>query len=305
MTSSASISLPFLALLLIPACQDPGDDTGWTPDERSCQLEGGVSMISLSAGSFTMGSPVEEGTAIEDEEQHEVILTTPFAIGKYEVMQEQYQTCLKHNPSEFSSSYQAPVESLTWHHAAAFANALSRGEGLTPCYDCLDREGEGLCETSVQPYLCEGYRLPTEAEWEYAARAGTTTAFATGGDMDDSEEYECHGNWYLDNDSSLGQFAWYCNNNSSTTHAAGELDENAWGMHDVSGNVWEWCHDGYQAYDGDVTDPLGPESDPRVIRGGAFDDAPVNVRSATRGAQDADHTRATLGFRLARSVFDN
>jgi formylglycine-generating enzyme required for sulfatase activity len=160
-----------------------------------------------------------------------------------------------------------PVEQVSWYDVQAFITELNkRGEGT--------------------------YRLPTEAEWEYAARAGSTTAFANGG----ISVLECS------YDPNLDAMGWYCGNSGSKTHPAAQKLPNAWGLYDMHGNVWEWCQDWYGIYpSGAVLDPTGPSSGAnRVIRGGSWYHYARSCRSAFRGSFSPGDRRYLLGFRLAR-----
>ncbi len=295
-----------LAATLLTAC-DPSPDSGlgdWAEAlEASCSVRG-LTVAAIEPGSFTMGSPegeVEEPTGWET--QHRVTLGTPFELGTREVTQAQFEACLGYQPSEFTDcGHHCPVESLSWHEAALFANALSRGARLEPCYLCDAVAGELVCSSAGDPYACPGYRLPTEAEWEYAARAGTTTAFGMGDDLGEEGEYVCNGAVVLANGTLLGEYAWYCANSGHHTRATADRKANAWGLLDTMGNVYEWCHDGFDAYDGDATDPLGPDGGDRVIRGGAFDEPASRLRSAFRTNAEPQRQHANLGLRIARSA---
>jgi formylglycine-generating enzyme required for sulfatase activity len=165
------------------------------------------------------------------------------------------------NPSKFKGDPNRPVESVSWDDVQEFLRRLNAKEG--------------------------GYRLPTEAEWEYAARAGSTTAYSFG-----------------DGESQLGQYAWYDGNASNTTHPVGRLQPNAWGLYDMHGNVWEWVQDWYESYASDtVRDPTGPLSGSyRVIRGCGWGISARNCRSANRRNVAPDHRSGGLGLRLLREA---
>jgi formylglycine-generating enzyme required for sulfatase activity len=214
----------------------------------------GMHFVPIPAGTFTMG----------DEYAHKVTLTQSFHLGQHEVTQEQYEKVMGATPSEFKGP-QKPVEQVSWDDAVEFCRKLSELPG----------------EKSTG-YV---YRLPTEAEWEYACRAGTTTEYSFG-----------------DSKSELGDYAWYDKNSGKTTHPVGGKKPNAWGLYDMHGNVFEWCHDWYGDYpSGSVTDPTGAASGSyRVARGGSWDLYSGHCRSANRSRSTPDD-RFGLGFRVLRS----
>jgi formylglycine-generating enzyme required for sulfatase activity len=247
-----------------PVVAMPQSGKGW-----SIVLPGNVALdlVWIAPGNFTMGSPASETGHIPDERpQTQVILTKGFWLGKYEVTQEQYQALVGTNPSNFKEvGKDAPVETVSWDDAMAFCqklNAQERASGRLPA----------------------GYTftLPTEAQWEYACRAGTT------------------GPYYA---TDLGAIAWYADNSGSTTHPVGTKQPNAWGLYDMLGNVWEWCADWSGPYpDGSVTDPVGPLSGAsRVLRGGSWHIVAADCRSACRRDNDPGSRNFYFGFRLALS----
>jgi len=266
----------------------------------------GIKMIRVPSGRFTMagcmvvGCPKDNPGTEKDESldcvssradcqggrgevAHEVTLTRSFFLSKTEVTQKQWQTVMGSNPSKFSTkklgyvSDRNPVESITWLDAALFTNALSQKDSLPPCYD-----GQGRVTGSGSIYDCRGYRLPTEAEWEYAARANTRGA-----------RY-----------GKLETVAWYYGNGGKTTHPVGKKSPNAFGLHDMLGNVWEWCHDWYGPYaSGPQTDPVGPQSGSfRVYRGASWFSSTNVARAAFRFLFKPSYTIDSYGFRLARTV---
>jgi len=252
--------------------------------------------VLLPAGSFMMGSPNNESGRDNDERQHEVTITHPFYMQTHEVTQGEWETLMENNPSYFSSSgdgancgSDCPVETVNWWEALAYANALSNSEGLEECYvlsGCENRAGNDMECTDVLLNSDCGYRLPTEAEWEYAARAGTRTAFYSGERTPDD-------------------IAWHGEDwNTGSTHQVGQLEANSWGLYDMSGNVFEWCWDWYGSYESSpVTDPMGPDSgSPRVLRGGAWIYSYSSVRSARRYFYSPNNRRRYSGFRLVYSA---
>ena len=253
---------------------DTDDDREWqsVPD----------GFVLIEGGSFQMGSPSSEPNRDSDETQHWVTITRDFFMQAHEVTQGQWREIMGDNPSSFSScGSDCPVESVTWYEAVDYANAVSRQQGLEECYRV---SGTSVTFDGLD---CDGYRLPTEAEWEYAARAGTTTAWHCGS-----------------SDSCVSGIAWYSSNSASTTHPVGQKSPNAWGLYDMSGNVWEWVWDWYGSYStGSVTDPLGASSGQyRVRRGGSWGNLARYVRSAFRGLGAPGLRSNILGLRLARSA---
>jgi formylglycine-generating enzyme required for sulfatase activity len=202
----------------------------------------GMKLVLIPAGEFMMGS--EDGDD-DEKPRHRVRITRPFYLGATEVTQGQYQAVTGENPSRFKGSDDLPVETVRWNEAVAFCNKLSQKEGLKPYYQFGDGEQSGG----------NGYRLPTEAEWEYACRAGSSSRYAFG-----------------DDESSLGDYAWFNGNSAAKTHPVGQKKPNAWGLFDMHGNVWEWCWDGYdEKYysDSPSADPSGSlKASVRVFRSG-------------------------------------
>jgi formylglycine-generating enzyme required for sulfatase activity len=240
----------------------------------------GMKLKLIPAGEFQMGS-----TDVYDEEpRHLVTINRPFYLGVYPVTQREYMQVARKNPSYFSGGERLPVEAISWYDAVAFCNALSQKEGLPPFY-WIDGQ-----TVEVPDWNELGYRLPTEAEWEYACRAGTTTRYSFG-----------------DGDRALGEYAWYYKNSKSQTHPVGEKKPNALGLYDIHGNVWEWCWDGYDPYyyqQSPADDPHGPEQAAfRVSRGGGWSGAygiPRIVGSACRARFPPEVRNGCQGFRLAR-----
>ena len=250
----------------------------------------------IPAGCFCMGSPEEEPGRDPWEIQHEVTLTYGFEIMADEVTQAQYAHLMVENPARFGScGAVCPVESVTWNHAVGYANRLSEEEGLPPCYECGEVDGREECALNSEyaiPQECTGYRLPTEAEWEYAARAGHESAFPN----EPISDTECE-------DLGLAEIGWYCGNAQERTHPTGEKPPNGWGLHDTSGNVAEWVWDRKARYPNEpIADPTGGDDGAfRLYRGGGWFQKAQECRSAYR-PKGAPIKSSYIGFRLARTL---
>ncbi|MHC6202455.1 SUMF1/EgtB/PvdO family nonheme iron enzyme [Breznakiellaceae bacterium SP9] len=241
-------------------------------------------MVRIQGGTFMMGSPASEPSRESDEVQHRVSVSS-FSIGKTEVTQKDYQAVMGNNPSSFKGDT-LPVETVTWYEAVAYCNARSRQEGLTPAYTIIG--------TNVSwDRSANGYRLPTEAEWEYACRAGTTTPFSTGSNIN-TNQANYDGN-YPYNGNSKGTYR-------QATTAVGSFAPNSWGLYDMPGNVWEWCWDWYGDYSSSPqTDPIGAASESyRVGRGGSWYYDAASLRSAGRYYGTPTYRSDYLGFRVVR-----
>jgi len=222
----------------------------------------GMKFVLIPAGTFMMGSPSDELGRLKDELQHKVTITKSFYLQSTEVTQRQWREIMSNNPSHFKDcGDNCPVEQVSWDDAQEFIVKLNEREGT------------------------DKYRLPTEAEWEYACRAGSTTRFCFG-----------------DDETTLGEHAWYSNNSGLRPHPVGQKKPNAWGLYDVHGNVRERCQDRYGDYPSSpVTDPTGPSSGTfRVFRGGCWGFGARNCRSAFRDRNNPGYRHLNLGFRVAR-----
>jgi formylglycine-generating enzyme required for sulfatase activity len=260
------------------------DDKTYMPGVKRWLAMGDVpeEFVLVKAGRFQMGSPKNEKGRSKDETQHSVTISKAFLLGTTEVTQGQWKAVMGSNPSKFSSGGDnCPVEQVSWNEAVDFCNRLSDKESLSRCYS-------GGGDNISWDRSCTGYRLPSEAEWEYAARAGTTTRFACG-----------------DSDSCLDSMGWYLENSGNSTRSVATKRANSWGLYDMHGNIWEWTWDWYNKKypSASVTDPVGPSSGSgRVIRGGGSYDLAGACRSAIRGSIDPGDRYLFLGFRLARSL---
>jgi formylglycine-generating enzyme required for sulfatase activity len=232
----------------------------------------GIGFVWVPAGTFQMGSAPGEAGRGRDEQQHEVILTKGFWMGKYEVTKEQWAAVMETKPwqgrDNIPYAENGPASLMSWIDANLFTRKLNKEQDAP-------------------------YRLPTEAEWEYACRAGTTAPYSFG--VHEGFQLQEHA-WFVTN----------CyQNKENYAHPVGTRKPNAWGLHDMHGNLWEFCSDWYGAYpfpdDGPVTDPKGPESgNARILRGGAYDSRDYMTRSAFRHSQYVNRVYATVGFRLVR-----
>lgn len=261
------------------------------------EIEAPDGFVLLSGGTFTMGSPDTEAWRSEDEAQHEVTLSD-FYISPYELTQQEYEDVMGTNPSNFTGE-NLPVENISWLDAVAYCNARSEQEGLTPAYT--------IDGTSVSwDRSANGYRLPTEAEWEYACRAGTTTPFNTETSIS-AEEANYWGDYpYMIEDNYFNQSNLETQPGvyRQTTVEVNSFSPNAWGLYNMHGNVGEWVWDYYGAYSTEAqTDPTGAETGTRrVYRGGGWNDFAKNVRSAYRAAMPQGNSNYNLGFRLVRNA---
>lgn len=263
------------------------------------------SWVEVPAGTFLMGSPTTEACRYEDETQHAVTLARRFEMQSTEVTREQFAGMMGYDLSSVGdcASADCPVGGLSWHEAAAYCNALSLLSGLPECYDCSGSGaavscGEALGYAGAQIFTCPGYRLPTEAEWERAYRAGAATAYPNG--ANDPNACEC-----APVDARAAAIAWYCGNASDSAHPVGQKQANPYGLHDLAGNVWEWCHDRHQPDLGsaEITDPWGPATGAdRVVRGGAVYSSARALRAAHRSAYPAGDRRSTTGVRCVRTL---
>ncbi|MEE9912302.1 MAG: formylglycine-generating enzyme family protein [Deltaproteobacteria bacterium] len=246
----------------------PGDFSG---DHTFTSFALGATFALIPAGTFTMGSPAGEPGRRDDESRHQVTISRAFYMQTTEVTQKQWRKMMGSNPSYFSScGDDCPVERVSWNDVQAFIRKLNQEEGT------------------------HKYRLPREAEWEYAARAGTTTPFSTGHCLN-ANQANYNGTKPLS--------VCPASENRQKTVRAGSLSPNAWGLYDMHGNVWEWVQDWEGNYPADrVTDPEGPPAGSvRMNRGGSWFSNAENCRSAVRDFYDPDRRDSRLGFRLLRT----
>ncbi len=233
----------------------PGSGSSGTPPPSAKQaLVPGTNMVSIKAGTFMRL-------------KYPVAITRDFWIGKYEVTQSEFGALVGRNPSHFTGDSNRPVEKITFFEATAYCSAITQRERaagrLPPDYE---------------------YRLPSEAEWEYACRAGTTNLFSFGDDVKTAD-----------------QVAWTAENSDATTHPVGQKQPNPWGLHDMHGNVWEWCQDWFEAYPAaPLTDPTGPATSKfKLFRGGGWNQDIEYARSANRFMMSPSNGIHFVGFRIA------
>ena len=266
-------------------------------DSYANQAEIQDGFVLIDGGTFLMGSPETENWRIDDETQHEVNLAS-FYIDPYETTQEDYERLMGSNPSTFTGE-QLPVDNISWLDAVAYANAKSSDAGLEPAYTV---DGDSV----TWDRSANGYRLPTEAEWEYACRAGTVTPFNTETSISTGEAnywgsypYGIEENYF--NNSALETRP---GSSKGETVSVGSYPANGYELYDMHGNVNEWCWDFYGTYDDNATDnPTGAANGTRhVYRGGGWNDFAKNLRSAYRAAGQADLKSYNLGIRLVRNA---
>ena len=262
------------------ASRELGTGRPWSG--RALVNSAGMEFVRIPSGQFVMGS---DSVGTDESPAHVVELTHDLWVGRHEVTQGQYEAVSGSNPSIFPGDPRRPVEGISWFEAIAFANQLSDRDGFQRCY------GEDGLTIPERILDCSGYRLPTEAEWEYMARAGTQTQYSFG-----------------NSDSLIARFARFIGASRGTsdqgTQSVGMLEPNAWEIYDVHGNVSEWVHDFVDSYPAEkATDPSGPgEGTVRGIRGGGWYGTRGSLRSANRFGDVPEQRGSNLGFRLVRSA---
>lgn len=279
----SALAIALISILICVGCDQSSSTSAGGAEPSVVVTKSGIEMVQLPGGPFMMGT--SEGTP-EEGPPHKVTLS-PFLMDKFEVTHEMFAKVQLPDPSHWQDNPKTPVERVRWRDAKAYCNERSRLEGLTPCYN--EKTTEWDCD-----YTANGYRLPTEAEWEYAARASSETPY----DFGSADK--------------LKEFAWFADNAEQKTHPVGQKKPNAWGLFDMYGNVSEWCEDVYSATyykespERDPTGPPNPGHDvKRVMRGGNWNTGPEPCRATYRQGQRTGNTDACFatdfcGFRCVR-----
>ncbi|MCX6269867.1 MAG: SUMF1/EgtB/PvdO family nonheme iron enzyme [Bacteroidetes bacterium] len=250
----------------------------------------GLAMVLVEGGSFTMGDTLSKSRYSRCE--HEIIIS-PFYMGKYEITFEEYDAyCLATKKKLLNDGNHGrgkmPIFNVNWEDAIAYCNWLSKKEGLKPCYTIDKKEGKGKWKVSCD-FSKDGYRLPTEAEWEYAARGGNKSkGFTYAGSRDSS------------------LVAWYSLNSGGKSHPVGQKQPNELGIYDMSGNLWEWCWDFYEGdyYRTSPSDnPKGPETGVvHTLRGGSWYNTAIYLTTILRNLAKPDASNSTYGFRVVKKL---
>ena len=302
--SGRSVSLWGDGASLTDAAAPAGDGPAVSPDASTTPRT--IKWITVKPGTFRMGSPVTEACRLDNETRHAVTLSHGFQIAQTEITQHQFALVMGENPSRpnhiSACGQDCPVDSIGWSDAVVFCNYMSEKANLTKCYTCV---GKGTydkpydCRARLEYegakiYDCPGYRLPTEAEWEYAYRAGSSAPLHNGKSLG-----------HCFDDPAADPIAWYAETAGGRTRPVARKQPNAWGLYDMAGNVWEWVQDWYSADlgTGKVTDPSGPgNGSGKVLRGGSWVGGSGTLRAAQRNTRKGVRPQSTVGFLGFRPV---
>ncbi len=260
------------------------DFDNWKSETLEIQ-DFGIDVSEIPAGTFRMGCTDGDSECEDDESPvHNVGITRSFMMMKTEVTQELYEAVMSYNPSTSSYGGDFPVEEVSWFEAVRFANELSRLEGREECYSITERDPEEDTVVHWIGFDCKGWRLPTEAEWEYAARGNENFIYAGSDDID--------------------EVAWYHVNSGGQTQRVAQKEPNGFGLYDITGNVHEWCWDWYGPYSiENQSDSTGLSTgSSRVYRGGSWSSDPAGLRVSRRARNNPTFRRYNLGFRLGRTL---
>ncbi|MDR0643306.1 MAG: formylglycine-generating enzyme family protein [Treponema sp.] len=238
---------------------------------ESAEGKGKYQLVSITGGVFRMGSAKAERRRRRDERSREVTVSD-FMLSPHEVTQAEYTDVMGINPSH-NKGERLPVERVSWFEAIEFCNKLSEREGLEAAYIVSEQK-------IIWDRGSAGYRLPTEAEWEFACRANTSTAYNVGEVLSTDQA-----NYY-----------------GRKTLPVESFPPNGFGLFDMHGNVWEWCWDGYGSYPRETDDPAAEQDSICVVRGGSFRSTALDARSASRGSSTATYLSRDTGFRVARNL---
>ncbi len=272
----------------VEVCDDGIDQDFDTEDDACCgsvSIRDGIDVVRVCASTFDIGCTAGQGSCDADETVHSVTLTHDFYVGRTEVTQGDFEGTMGYNPSSFPAcGADCPVERVSWHESAAYANALSTAAGWSSCYSCTGTGTSVSCTGAMDPYACGGYRLLTQAESEAAARCGEDLLYA--GSVD------------------IADVGWCSSNSGATTHAVASLDPNACDLYDMSGNVWEWTQDWHGTLTADAaTDPTGEATGThRVVRNGAWDVNATYARVSKRFYDTPEAAYDSVGLRIGRTL---
>ena len=301
--------MPWAAVALVASVGQAADPAPLA--ETFASEATGMPFVLVQAGEFEMGSPAGERGRQQDEASRRITITQPFYLGTHEVTQDEYMKVMERNPSSFTAKGEGkdrvagletgrhPVENVSWFDAVEFCNRLGAKDGYAPAYrldDVVRREDGSIEKADVVFRGGDGYRLPTEAEWEYACRAASTTPFHYGG-VTKKKDANCQPSMAA---GMYGDFKpWQ---ELGRTAAVGSYPANAWGLRDMHGNVAEWCWDWYEERPDVAADPAGPlHGDHKLARGGSWLANELRCRSASRFFRVPGERSYETGFRVART----